>query len=228
MKTKYLETGDYNVVCLNWFPGSLKEYSIAAELTRQVGNYLGSFLHFLASARNFSLDNVHVLGHSLGAHIAGSAGEKLQGKIGRITGMDPARPNFESPFLKSPMDRLDPSDAKFVDVIHTCAGTVGFIRPIGHVDFYPNGGTFKQPGCAILTTQYCSHGRSHEFMTWSIVNSTGFPSLPCDDWLRFKTKQCKSNLTVFMGEKVDTGSRGVFYLATNSNPPYGKGVIYDS
>lgn len=98
-------------------------------------------------------DNIHILGHSLGAHIAGFVGSNLDGKIARITGMDPARPDFEAPHLRAPKDRLDTSDAKFVDVIHTCAGTAGFVRPLGHVDFYPNGGSFRQPGCPIITTR---------------------------------------------------------------------------
>ena len=48
--------------------------------------------------------------------------------------------------------RLDPTDAKLVDVIHTDGrdGTLdsglGLSRPCGHVDFYPNGG-HVQPGC---------------------------------------------------------------------------------
>ena len=42
-------------------------------------------------------------------------------------------------------------DADFVDVVHTNAdllmyGGVGIGIPIGHVDFYPNGGK-RQPGC---------------------------------------------------------------------------------
>ena len=62
----------------------------------------------------------HVIGHSLGAHIAGYAGAHLQQyfhvKLPRITGLDPAYPFFgEAP----PVIRLDPSDATFVDVMHT-------------------------------------------------------------------------------------------------------------
>lgn len=119
----------------------------------QVGTYLAQLLGFLEREGDLNYDDVHLLGHSLGAHIAGITGYRLSGKVGRITGMDPARPDFEAPLLKDAKDRLDPTDAKFVDVIHTCAGTVGFSRPIGHVDFYPNGGSFRQPGCPFLLTR---------------------------------------------------------------------------
>lgn len=39
------------------------------------------------------------------------------------------------------------ADAAFVDVIHTDGGHLGFPNPIGHADFYPNGGSRRQPGC---------------------------------------------------------------------------------
>lgn len=42
---------------------------------------------------------------------------------------------------------LDKSDANFVDVIHTAGGAAGYFGTVGHVDFYPNGGTPIQPGC---------------------------------------------------------------------------------
>ena len=43
-------------------------------------------------------------------------------------------------------DRLDPTDADYVDVIHTDAGGFGVSYNVGHIDFYPNGGS-TQPGC---------------------------------------------------------------------------------
>jgi pancreatic triacylglycerol lipase len=68
----------------------------------------------------------HLVGHSLGAHTAGYAGDRVAG-VARITGLDPAEPYFEN-FHTSV--RLDPSDADFVDVIHTgeCHGQADRVK----------------------------------------------------------------------------------------------------
>lgn len=58
-------------------------------------------------------------------------------------GLDPALPLF---ITASSENKLDASDAEFVDVIHTNALVQGKIERCGHVDFYMNGGIL-QPGC---------------------------------------------------------------------------------
>lgn len=94
--------------------------------------------------KNASAEDFHLIGHSLGCHLAGYAGSFTKsGQVGRITGLDPAIIGFE---WSGPESRLDASDAVFVDIIHTAAGSLGFRNPLGHADFYPNGG-FIQPGC---------------------------------------------------------------------------------
>lgn len=62
-----------------------------------------------------------------------------------LIGLDPAFPLYNS---GSPSTRLSSADAKFVDVIHTDGGVLGHPWPLGHADFYPNGGVPLQPGCA--------------------------------------------------------------------------------
>jgi pancreatic triacylglycerol lipase len=62
--------------------------------------------------------------------------------------MDAAEPDFEHHPIQI---RLDPSDAQFVDAIHTngapmTSGGAGLMQASGHVDFYVNGGEV-QPDC---------------------------------------------------------------------------------
>ena len=60
-----------------------------------------------------------------------------------VLNLDPAGPGFDPLNVR---DRLDPTDAAFVDVIHSNAATslivgLGYQDLLGHVDFYPNGGS---------------------------------------------------------------------------------------
>lgn len=61
-----------------------------------------------------------------------------------ISGLDPALPLYT---FQSKKQRLCPSDAAFVDIIHTDGGVLGLPFPMGHADFFPNGGVGLQPGC---------------------------------------------------------------------------------
>lgn len=144
-RNEYFDKGEYNIIYVDWFiPGS-KDYSTSAANVKPVGHYIGD----LIVASKIDLENIHIIGKSLGAHVAAWTGkrvEELTGKkINRITGLDPASPKFEIKTLPE-YHRLNKSDARFVDVIHTDAGYYGFQMPLGTVDFYPNGGGI-QPGC---------------------------------------------------------------------------------
>lgn len=75
--------------------------------------------------------------------------------------MDPAGPLFN----KNPVDeRLDPSDADFVDVIYSNSGVFGMKYGVGHLNFWPNGGT-KQPGCT-LPEIIARYGFAVNWMGW--------------------------------------------------------------
>ncbi|KAK3746142.1 hypothetical protein RRG08_003581 [Elysia crispata] len=135
---------DANYITVDWGTGAMNvNYYQSVANTRLVGAVVALVLQTLQSLGG-DLATFHLIGYSLGAHIAGYAGNRVPG-LGRITGLDPAGPAFEGyPALV----RLDPTDATLVDVIHTDGEVLGLgtVEPMGDVDFYPNRGV-GQPGC---------------------------------------------------------------------------------
>lgn len=104
---------------------------------------MATFIDYL-SEQGLVVNDLVIVGHSLGAHVSGYAGKHItSGKIGVIIGLDPAGPLFS---VDKPHKRLADTDADYVQVIHTDAGNLSLEGPIGHADFYPNGGN-EQPGC---------------------------------------------------------------------------------
>lgn len=102
---------------------TLNKYSQAAKSTRLVASYLSDkLIMWKEDGLIPRWKAVHIIGFSLGAHVAGMIGfqiwDRSGKKIGRITGLDPAGPRFSDNGLW-PEDRtefLDYTDAKFVDV----------------------------------------------------------------------------------------------------------------
>lgn len=105
-----------------------------------VGKRVAEFVVYLMENAELDLDNLHLIGFSLGAHVSGIAGSTLQNMTGktvhRITGLDPAAPEFYVPTTDI-SGRLDNTDAKFVEAVHTNVKANGLWYPVGHVDFYP-------------------------------------------------------------------------------------------
>ncbi|KAF5928060.1 hypothetical protein HPG69_015326, partial [Diceros bicornis minor] len=75
-----------NCICVDWSGGSRTAYSQASQNIRIVGAEVAYLVGVLQSSFSYSPSNVHVIGHSLGAHAAGEAGRRTNGTIGRITG----------------------------------------------------------------------------------------------------------------------------------------------
>ncbi|PIK44729.1 putative pancreatic triacylglycerol lipase [Apostichopus japonicus] len=119
MGRAFLSVGNYNIIRVDWFPGAFELYHKATSNARLVGAEISLLMDNIkalypntvaASALNY-----HIVGYSLGAHVAGYAGERQAG-LARITGLDPSKPYFENTATQV---RLDPTDATFVDVYHT-------------------------------------------------------------------------------------------------------------
>ncbi|XP_073798539.1 hepatic triacylglycerol lipase [Danio rerio] len=233
-----------NVLISDWRTLALQPYPAAVRCCRQVGQEVAALLTWLQEVAQLSMDDVHLIGYSLGAHVAGFAGSHFRGtrKLGRITGLDPAGPHFEG---LPALDRLSPDDAQFVDAIHTFTKSpllpgVGIKQSVAHVDFYPNGGTF-QPGCKISDIysnvyQYglqgvpktikCSHERAVRLFTDSLLN-TSRPLLGfrCRDNSAFSRGQCldcsrrRCNTLGFSVRREHSGGKGL-YLRTGPETPY--------
>lgn len=213
MKKELLKLSDCSVIVVDWSGGSGPPYAQAVANIRLVGVMTAHLIHNLIVQVGIQPELIHLIGHSLGAHMAAYAGQTVQRhfryKLGRITGMDPAEPHFRK---TDPIVRLDPTDADFVDVIHTDAGPfisggLGILQPVGHVDFYPNGGV-DQPGCNEGVMSYmskdsksfyrgirqmlsCNHIRSYQYFTESInPGPCQFIGTECNSWEEFKNGTC--------------------------------------
>uniref|UniRef100_A0A671FH79 Lipase G, endothelial type n=1 Tax=Rhinolophus ferrumequinum TaxID=59479 RepID=A0A671FH79_RHIFE len=74
-----------NVVVVDWLPLAHQLYTDAVNNTRVVGHSIARMLNWLQEKEDFSLGNVHLIGYSLGAHVAGYTGNFVKGTVGRIT-----------------------------------------------------------------------------------------------------------------------------------------------
>lgn len=154
-----------NVISVDWrqLANTYPFYNIAAANTKPVGYLTADLLRFLVYEGQSSISSFHPIGFSLGAQVAGHLGFKLQQdpstQLSRITGLDPAGFLFHN---VPSSERLDPSDAHFVDVIHSAGLWIGMDEAVGHADFYPNQGHHPQPGCEDEGIGLdCSHQRAH-------------------------------------------------------------------
>lgn len=229
-----------NVVVVNWLPLAHQLYTHAVNNTRVVGHSVARMLDWLQEQDEFSLGNVHLIGYSLGAHVAGYAGNFAKGTVGRITGLDPAGPLFEGVGVDQ---RLSPDDADFVDVLHTYTArslgvSIGIQMPVGHIDIYPNGGDF-QPGCGlndfigsiafgtIAEGVKCEHERAVHLFVDSLVNQDK-PSFAfqCTDSNRFKKGICLScrknrcNSIGYYAKKMRHKRNSKMYLKTRAGMPF--------
>lgn len=204
-----------NVCAVDWSRLATYEYALTAlSHTRKVGEHIAEFVNVLV-ANGADIGQISIAGHSLGAQIAGYAGANLNGKIKAIYGLDPAGPAF---YMAGPSRRLDPSDAKYVQCIHTARLTFGVNSNCGHADFYPNVG-FMMPGCL---GGVCSHLYAVRIFRSSLEPTHNFVGSHCagDIEARWKRNDC-STTRESMGIR-NKGVKGQFYLETTANEPYCK------
>lgn len=228
-----------NVVIVDWISLAHRLYPDAVNHTQRVGLSIADMLNWLQDEHYLSLSNVHLIGYSLGAHVAGYAGTNVRGSLGRITGLDPAGPMFEG---VEEGNRLSPDDADFVDVLHTYTRealgmSIGIQQPIGDIDIYPNGGDV-QPGCSLgdvltvagnfMEVVKCEHERAVHLFVDSLMNRDHMSfAFQCTGPDRFKKGICLScrknrcNNIGYNAKKMRKRRNSKMYLKTRADTPFG-------
>lgn len=86
----YATTSDYNVVTVDWSPISKCEFVITSFRVPRVGSVIGKLVNQLLRLRLTTSDRVHLIGHSLGSHVVGTAASYItqtgNKKVARVTG----------------------------------------------------------------------------------------------------------------------------------------------
>ncbi|NXE57677.1 LIPL lipase, partial [Casuarius casuarius] len=81
----YRREPDSNVIVVNWLIRAQQHYPVSATYTKLVGKDVAMFIDWMEEQFSYPLNNVHLLGYSLGAHAAGIAGSLTKKKVNRIT-----------------------------------------------------------------------------------------------------------------------------------------------
>ncbi|XP_022702309.1 pancreatic lipase-related protein 3-like isoform X2 [Varroa jacobsoni] len=152
IRKNFLKHINCNFIFVDWSKGSVNAYWTSTANSRIVGVELALLLEKLIYFR-IEKSKIYLMGHSLGSHIIGYAGQRVPG-LQKLLALDPAGPYFEK---GRPEIRIDPTDGEFVEVWHTdgrkflpeIINGLGMWDPAGHVDIYVNGG-LSQPTCGSL------------------------------------------------------------------------------
>ncbi|XP_012538316.1 lipase member H [Monomorium pharaonis] len=190
-----------NVILLDWSKYSKGLYMTVFQNAEKIGTLFAKSIQKLKES-DLDVSKIYIIGHSLGAHIAGFVGKcNKDFKIPRITALDPANPMFY-PFGCY----LTNEDASWIDVIHTDMGGYGTPTSMGTAEYYANGGTRPQPGCPLMgiplsDKALCSHQRSVELY----AELKYFPN-------KFMAKRCSSDFNYNSNEHEVTE---IGYTASN-------------
>lgn len=86
VKSGYIASRDFNIILVDWSYISKNNYLTSKYYVPQLGQLIGEFITFMVEEVGLELEKTGFVGHSLGAHLAGTTGYELLGLIDRIIG----------------------------------------------------------------------------------------------------------------------------------------------
>ncbi|XP_066245218.1 pancreatic lipase-related protein 2-like [Euwallacea similis] len=228
-----------NIISVDWHAGARPPYDQAIANARVVALEIVFMLKFLKEYHKLALDQVHIIGHGVGAHIAGYVGRLMELK--KITGLDPSGPRFEG---MPAHVRLHASHAKYVEVLHTDAmddNHQGAMTLFGHADFFINNAEM-QPGCPQNQAKYdllsitramlkegqivqgCNHKRAFKYYIEALeLEECTFLGIKCPNYADFREGKCTScdkNCRTFGLVSYHEGYNSSYFLQTASKRPF--------
>ncbi|XP_049880129.1 pancreatic lipase-related protein 2-like [Pectinophora gossypiella] len=218
------EARGYNVIIVDNQRFATVHYYLASRLMRPVGRHVAAVLVQLRQS-GLEPGGVELLGFSLGGQTVSYVGAHYQALTGRnvskITALEPSGPCFRT---LGPKDRLDASNADYVEVIHTNIDGFGMATRMGHVDIYVNGGEYQPSDITMFPcTVTCSHFRVLTLWVQALKNPRKFVAIKCDSIQQAREADCFKNVpleTNLMGLAVDKSKHGIFYLSTDKSFPF--------
>ncbi|EDW15664.2 phospholipase A1 1 [Drosophila mojavensis] len=239
VKDAYLSRGDFNVIVMDWSQQAMDiNYSRVSKQFRSIAASVAQFLSFLHDYAGVPYDNIYLVGHSAGSHIAGLTGKHLSpARLGAIFALDPAG---LSQLGVGPSERLAPTDAIYVESIHTDLQLLG--NPEGNrlsqAAVFPNWG-LGQPHCPNATATEldisCDHFGAVFYFAESVRRPKMFGAVRCRSLQSIRKLTCGCNNSgkhtkfsaatcpadSFMGGEPAMPKKGIFYVSTLRQPPYG-------
>ncbi|KAG7310884.1 hypothetical protein JYU34_003716 [Plutella xylostella] len=214
-----LKAYDVNVIAVDWSAaaGSSTEGIAYAP---QVAAAVAELMDFLVDTFEYDHEGFRLIGFGIGAHIAGIAARKARADIVHIVALDPAFNGWSHHPYK-----LSWNAAECVEVLHTTAGIIGYDRPMGHMDFYPNAGSF-QNGCG--SDSACSHQLAYvyyaESLTAEVEEGNRFWGTKCESYEDAVLLQCNGEKdNYFGGRALKNFNFGIYTFITNSASPFARG-----
>ncbi|KAL6264029.1 hypothetical protein P5V15_004111 [Pogonomyrmex californicus] len=204
------------IILLDWSRLARGDMLMVSNRIPEIGRIVASSFDIL-KRRGYELENWHLIGHSMGAHIVGCVGTYTYFNFSHITGLDPAELFFYSDLYDG--CQINSNVAQFTEVFYTDSGGYGTMKEVGTVNIYANTGSAPQPACC--HSQYgingCSHIKAAEWYADAVRNETKYLATRCANCFAFMNYAgyCRENERIYFGPRVNKTASGTYCLVIN-------------
>ncbi|XP_018306315.1 pancreatic triacylglycerol lipase isoform X2 [Mycetomoellerius zeteki] len=214
----YCSQNNSVIAILDWSKLGYCDALLLSTRIDQIGQIIASTFNSLNN-KGYEIAKWHLIGHSVGAHIAGCIGTYSNFTFLHITGLDPAGVFVFTDLYKGCV--MNPTVAHFTDAFYTNRGALSAVKNVGNLNIYANSGTAPQPGCysnasSQIDVHVCSHIKAIEWYADAVKNETKYLATKCEDCMLFlRYKYCQENDQIYLGPHVDTKKTGIYCLPIN-------------